>query len=197
MTTFRLLLVLTVLSALFAVVSHAQNNPAPAASVASAPAAAQPLDVNAAVDFYLAKMPASERSRSNAYFEGGYWLLLWDFVVIAFVMWLFLRFRWSTRLRDLAERITRFKPLQTAIYWALFIAILTVITFPWTVYESYFREHQYNLLNQTFGSWFRDQAVSLAVSVVLGAVLMIPLFGLVRKLGKNWWVWGAALMIVF
>jgi len=26
---------------------------------------------------------------------------------------------------------------------------------------------------------------------------MVPLFGLVRRLGKNWWVWGAALMIVF
>jgi len=25
----------------------------------------------------------------------------------------------------------------------------------------------------------------------------VPLFGLVRRLGKSWWVWGAALMIVF
>jgi STE24 endopeptidase len=39
--------------------------------------------------------------------------------------------------------------------------------------------------------------VTLAVEVVLGTILAIPLFGLVRRLGKNWWVWGAALMILF
>jgi len=39
--------------------------------------------------------------------------------------------------------------------------------------------------------------VSLAVGVVLGAILVVPLFGLVRRLGKSWWVWGATLTIVF
>jgi STE24 endopeptidase len=53
------------------------------------------------------------------------------------------------------------------------------------------------LLNQNFGEWMRDQLVGLAVGVVLGAILMVPLFGLVRRLGKTWWVWGAVLMIVF
>ena len=43
----------------------------------------------------------------------------------------------------------------------------------------------------------RDQIVGLGVGVVLGAILIVPLFGLVRRLGKNWWVWGATLMIVF
>jgi STE24 endopeptidase len=171
-----------------------------AASV-SAPASAgsgvQPFDVNAAVEAYLAKMPPAERARSNAYFEGGYWLLLWDFLSSAFVMWLLLRFRWSARMRNLAERITRIRPFQTALYWIQFIIVVSVLTFPLAVYEGYFREHQYSLLNQTFGPWMRDQMVMLAVSVVLGAILVIPLFGLVRRLGKSWWVWGAALMILF
>jgi STE24 endopeptidase len=72
-----------------------------------------------------------------------------------------------------------------------------VLTFPLTVYEGYFREHKYGLLNQTFGPWMRDQVVGLAVGVVLGAILIVPLFGLVRRLGRNWWVWGATLMVVF
>jgi len=75
--------------------------------------AAQSFDVKAAVDSYLAKMPSAERARSDAYFEGGYWMLLWDFVVTVIVMWLLLRFRLSARMRDLAERLTRFRPLQT------------------------------------------------------------------------------------
>jgi len=43
----------------------------------------------------------------------------------------------------------------------------------------------------------KDQLVALAVSLVLGAILIVPLFGLVRKLDRNWWVAGAVLMIVF
>ena len=157
----------------------------------------QPFDVHSAVESYLAKMPPARRARSNAYFEGGYWLLLWDFLSTVFVMWLMLRFRWSTRMRDLAVRLTRFRPLQNALYWIQFIVVTSVLTFPMTIYEGYFREHKYDLLNQTFGPWMRDQLVGLGVSVVLGAILVIPLFGLVRRSGRSWWVWGAVLSLVF
>jgi STE24 endopeptidase len=187
-----------VLLTIFAYSVTAQTS-APAASVSpsSHSATTPPFDINAVVEAYLAKMPPAERARSNAYFEGGYWLLLWDLLSTVFVMWLLLRFRWSARMRNLAERITRIRPFQTALYWIQFIIVLSVLTFPLTVYEGYFREHKYGLLNQTFGPWMRDQMVMLAVSVVLGAVLVIPLFGLVRRLGKSWWVWGAAFMILF
>jgi STE24 endopeptidase len=174
-----------------------QASGAASAPVSPSAAVAQPFDVNAAVNAYLAKMPAAERERSNSYFEGGYWLTLWDFVATVFVMWLMLRLRWSSRMRNLAARITRLRPLQTALYWVQFLLVFSVLTFPLTVYEGYFREHKYGLLNQTFGPWFRDQVVGLAVGLVLGAVLIVPLFGMVRKLGSGWWVWGATLMIAF
>ena len=160
-------------------------------------AVAHVFDVRAAVDTYLAKMPPGQRARSDAYFEGGYWLLLWDFLSTVIVMWLLLRFRWSARMRNLAERLTDLRPLQTALYWVQFIVTVSLVTFPLGLYEGYFREHRYGLLNQTFGSWMWDQIVMLLVSVMLGAMLMVPLFGLVRRLGKSWWVWGATLTVVF
>jgi STE24 endopeptidase len=163
----------------------------------SAPGPAQSFDIKAAVDTYLAKMPADERARSDAYFEGGYWLILWDFLVLAAVLWLLLHFRWSAKMRNLAERITRFRPLQTLLYWVQFIVVVSVLMFPLQLYEGYFREHKYGLLNQNFGQWMRDQLVGFGVSLVLGAILLVPFFALVRRLGKNWWIWGAVLMIVF
>ncbi len=188
------------LCAVFTFIASAQSTGVNAGSeppVAEQHATSPSSDVNAAVEAYLAKMPPSERARSNAYFEGGYWLLLWDFLATLVASWLLLRFRWSMRMRDLAERLTRFRSLQTALYWVQFLVVLSVLTFPLTVYESYFREHKYALLNQTFGPWMREQAVSLAVGVVLGGILMVPLFGLVRRLGKNWWVWGSVVSIFF
>jgi STE24 endopeptidase len=195
-------LIVSLVCLLFAASAFAQNpasempdkTPALSAHVASG---AQPFDIHAAVEAYLAKMPPAQRARSDGYFEGGYWLILWDFLSTVFVMWLLLRFQWSARMRDLAERLTRFRPLQTAIYWGQFILATSILTFPLTVYEGYFRELKYGLMNQTFGSWMRDQLLLLAVNLVLGAILLIPLFGLVRRLGKGWWVWGAVLSVVF
>lgn len=190
-----ILLGLVILPRLTAQTNSGAATTAPSASQSVAPA--QPFNVDAAVEQYLAKMPPAERAKSNAYFEGGYWLILWDFLSTVFVMWLLLHFRWSARMRDLAERITRFRSLQDALYWIQFFVVASVLTFPLTVYESYFREHKYDLLNQTFGPWMRDQLVMLAIGLVLGAILIVLLFWLVRRLGKNWWIWGAAVAIVF
>lgn len=193
----RAIWVIAVLFLLVTALANAQSSsttapPAPGAAV-SAPA----FDLNAAVETYLAKMSPAQRARSTAYFEGGYWLSLWDFLTGCVVMWMLLQFGWSARMRNVSERITRFRPLQTALYWVQFILLTSVLTFPLTVYEGYVREHKYGLLNQTFGPWMKDQLLGLAVSLVLGAILMVPLFGLVRKLGRSWWVAGAVLMIAF
>jgi STE24 endopeptidase len=189
------LLVVSAIVACFADGQADHENIVPMPSVAGHSTGA--FDVRAAVDAYLAKMPHAQRARSDAYFEGGYWLLLWDFLWSVAVMWVLLQFGWSARMRNLAERITRFRSLQTALYWIQFFVVVSVVTFPLTVYEGYFREHKYGLSNQTFAPWLRDQVVMLGVGVVLGAILMVPLFWLVRRLGDRWWVWGSIVTIVF
>jgi STE24 endopeptidase len=78
-----------------------------------------------------------------------------------------------------------------------FIIVTYLVTFPLSVYEGYFREHKYGLLNQSLGPWMRDQAIGLIVGVILGGILVMFLFGIVRRLGKNWWVWGSVVSILF
>ena len=143
-------------------------------SVIQVPAAAQAtanFDVNAATNAYLAQIPADKTARSDAYFEGGYWMILWDFLYGAAVALLLLNTRWSARMRDLAERVTRFKPLQTFLYWVQYFIVASILTFPLTIYEDYFREHKYGLATQTFGPWMGDQLKNLCVNLVLGAIL--------------------------
>jgi STE24 endopeptidase len=194
---FAFLIALTILSPIAGAQALPFQEKAAAPDPTAATGRSAAFDINAAVEAYLAKMPPERRARSNAYFEGGYWMLLWDFLLTVFVMWLLLRFHWSAHMRSLAERMTRFRWLQTVLYWIQFIVLVSVLTFPMTVYEGYFREHKYDLLNQSLGPWMRDQLIGLAATVILGAILVIPLFGLIRRLGKSWWVWGAALTIIF
>jgi STE24 endopeptidase len=182
----------------------AQEKPALSASqmpsVLTVPAAAQPsdhFDPEAATNAYLNEIPASARARSDAYFEGGYWLILWDFLMNVIIYWILLHFRWSAKMRDFAERVTRFKPLQTFLYWTQFIAISFVLGFPLTVYEGYSREWKYGLATQTFGPWFGDQMKALAIGIILGGILVIALVGIVRRLPNTWHIWGAVVTLLF
>src|SRR3954463_7346908 len=110
--------------------------PPPAASGASGS-----IDPLVATRAYLDQLPAADRARSNAYFEGGYWLSLWSFLWTAGALLLLLRTRASARMRDFAERITRVPALQIGAYWTQFVIALAVLTFPLSVYRDHLREH--------------------------------------------------------
>jgi STE24 endopeptidase len=169
-------------------------------SVVTVPPEAQPSDhfsADVATEAYLAQIPASARARSDAYFEGGYWLILGDFLMAVVIYWALLRFGWSVKMRDFAKRISRFAFLQDMIYWAQFLILISVLGAPLAIYEGYFREHKYGLANQTFGPWLGDQLKGLAVNMILGAFLIAILFAIVRRLHRSWHIWGAVVTIAF
>ena len=169
-------------------------------SVIRVPAEAQPsphFDATAATNAYLAQIPPDKTARSDAYFEGGYWLILWDFLYGVVIALLLLNLRWSARMRDLSERVTRFHPVHTFVYWLQYMVLTSILLFPLTVYEGYFREHKYGLATQTFGPWIGDQLKNLGVNLVLGGLLAMLLFGVVRRLPRTWWIWGTVVTVLF
>ncbi|MGZ6124304.1 MAG: M48 family metalloprotease, partial [Myxococcales bacterium] len=176
---------------------------APASLVPAAPppaaasGASGSIDPEAATRAYLDQLPADQRARSDAYFEGGCWLSLWSFLWGAAAFVLLLQTGASARMRDLAERITRFRPLQTAAYWTQFVVALAVLGFPLSVYRDYLREHAYGLSNLGFAGWLGEELKGLAVSVVLGSLAMMALYAVVRWLPRTWWIWGAVVTIAF
>jgi STE24 endopeptidase len=167
----------------------AESAPAPLTNV---PLTVAPLDPVAATRAWLDTVPPEKRARSDAYFEGGYWLILWNFLLGAAISILLLGSGLSARLRDFAERTTRFKSLQVALYAIAFVAIVAVLSSPLGVYSGYFREHAYGLATQTFGPWFREQLIGLALEVMATAILMMVLYAVFRHAQRTWWLWGTA-----
>ena len=155
------------------------------------------LDPAAATQAWLDSVPQDKREKSDAYFEGGYWLLLWDYLVAAGISIFLLSSRISARLRDFSERLTRYKTLQVTCYSVLYLLLVYVLSFPLTVYEQFFREHQYGLATQNFPQWFREQLIGLGITLIGGTIFLIVLYAVFRRAPKTWWIWGTAIAVVF
>jgi STE24 endopeptidase len=172
----------------------AQPEPTP---LTNAPKTVASLDPAAASRAWLETVPVGKRARSDAYFEGGYWLTLWDFLLGVAISLLLLGSGLSARLRDFAERITRFRTLQAAIFAVAYVVIVAVLSSPLGVYSGYFREHAYGLATQTFGPWFREQLLGIALDIVATAILMMVLYAVFRRAQRTWWLWGTGVGVLF
>ena len=155
------------------------------------------LDPVAATQAWLDSVPQDKREKSDAYFEGGYWLLLWNYLLAGGISIFLLSSRISARLRDSSERLTRSKTLQVACYSIAYLLLVYVLSFPLNVYEQFVREHQYGLATQNFPAWFQEQLIGLCITVIGGTIFLIVLYAVFRRAPKTWWIWGTAIAVVF
>jgi STE24 endopeptidase len=160
--------------------------------IAAAGAAPGSFDVEAATRAYLDTLQGAARAKSDAYFEGGYWLILWSALIGVVSHWLMLRFGWSAAWRRWAERATKRRWLQPGLYAIFYVLLASLIVLPWTIYTGFFRERQYGLMNQAFGAWAGEQAIGLGVSIVTTALLLLVVFAVIRRAPRTWWLWGTA-----
>ena len=147
-----------------------------------------PRAAEAATKAYLDRLPVDVVARSNDYFEGGYWLLLWNFLLGLAIALFLLAGRRAAHMRDWAARVGRKPFLRDALLGALYAVAAWVLSLPLTIYQGYFREHQYAMATQRFGPWFTEQLTGLAVSVVLLALVTGVFDAVLRRVGASWWV---------
>ncbi|PYI74925.1 MAG: hypothetical protein DMF01_09055, partial [Verrucomicrobia bacterium] len=160
-------------------------------------------DPAAATKAWLATVPQEKRQKSDRYFEGGYWLLLWNFLVAVAISIFLLESGISARLRDFAERICTGSswlpqfPLQIACYAIPYFLIVGTLGFPLDFYEHFVREHQYGLATQSFLPWFREQWIGFGLTIIGGTILLIALYAVFRRAPRTWWVWGTVVAVLF
>lgn len=181
--------------ALLLLLALAWPHPGPAQAPPPKPASVG--DPVAATEAYLARLSTEQREKSDAYFEGGYWLTLWDFLYGLGVAALLLGTGLSARMRNLAERAVGFRPLQVFLYWLQYLVLTTLLTFPLVLYARFFREHKYGLSNQTFPEWMIDLLKGMGVGTLLGGLAVVGIYAIFRRFPRTWWLWGTVAAIVF
>jgi STE24 endopeptidase len=154
-------------------------------------------DAEKATQKYLSKISGAARARSDAYFEGGYWLQLLDVIYALGVAGILLWSGLSVRIQDWAQARSNSRFTQVMLYVAAYVPLTVAATFPLTLYEGFFREHAYGLSNQTFPRWLGDFGIQFALTFV-ASILLLPIFyAVIRRTRESWWIWGAGLVIAF
>ncbi|MEZ4972419.1 MAG: M48 family metallopeptidase [Cyclobacteriaceae bacterium] len=158
----------------------------------------QDFDPYTATEKYLNTMTAEQKAKSDSYFEGGYWLILWDLLYGLAVAWIFMSKGLSQRLKSIATKAKNVN-VQNFIYVALYFIAAYVLSYPLNIYENFFREHQYDLSNLSFGGWMGEEFKGLLVSIILGSLLTVGIYSAIRRLKENWWKWagGFSFVILF
>lgn len=155
-------------------------------------AAALPVDPEAATRAWLDTMGPEATARSNAYFEGGYFIEFAGVALSIIVAGLFLFLGWARGVRTWLERTVKFFPLVAFGTSFFYLLAASVLTFPFTYYVGFMREHQFGLSTQTFPEWFSEQMIGLGLTLVIGSIFLTILYLIVRAAKNTWWIWGTA-----
>src|SRR3989442_8404469 len=164
------------------------------------PARAQPgpgFDIERATEAWLGLLSPEQRSLSDAYFEGGYWLKFWSLLYGLGVTAILLSTGLSRRMRDFAERVSRRPWLAVAIYGGLFIVATFALVLPLSIYRGFVREHEYGLLKLSFAGWLREGMMGLPPLLILRVVVLSGFFPGRRRAGQRWWFWALGFPLPF
>jgi STE24 endopeptidase len=190
--------------------AHAQQAAPEAAASAPKPAAAPgiapvtddwrralPRDPAAASQAYLDRLSPEAQARSDAYFEGGYWLQLANLLVGLGVAWVLLQSRPGQAARRRCAALSPRRWVQVLAYGAFYVFASWALTLPLTIYQDFVREHRFGMATQSFGAWFGEQLITLGVILLLGPLFVLALYAVIRRAPRRWWLGATAVTLAF
>ncbi|MFO7992378.1 MAG: M48 family metalloprotease [Thermoplasmata archaeon] len=86
--------------------------------------------------------------------------------------------------------------LGVAMFVALFISIVFLVGFPISYYSGYVLEHRYDLSNQNFFQWLKDQLKSFVISVLISTPIIAGVFYLGSTYPEWWWLYAGMIAFV-
>jgi len=151
-------------------------------------------DVNAATARYIDSLGPAALQKAHDYTVGKEWMLLWDLLVAGLVTWLIVRSGILDRLE--AKIAERRRNLRAFVVTFVFFVISALLTLPWTIYESWWREKSYGRTSQPLGDFLGQSALAVTIGSFLTAVFAIGVYWLMRRSGRRWWIWSGGLTAI-
>lgn len=152
-------------------------------------------DPGAATAAYMATLSPAAHDRATAYTQGGHWLLLWGWLIAVAAAWLIVRSGMLVRLRRWIERTQSRPNLAVVGCVVVFMLFDWLIELPWSIYAGWWREDRYGLTKQPFAGWLGENIMSLAIGLVISALIGLAVYALMRRT-PSWWAWSGGVIVV-
>lgn len=151
-------------------------------------------DVNAATARYIDSLGPAALQKAHDYTIGSEWILLWSLVVSGVVTWLVVRSRILDRIQ--AKIGERRRNMRAFVLSLAFFVISTILSLPWDIYASWWREKIYDRTSQPLGDFLFQNALQSVIFALLAAVFALGVYWLMRRTGKSWWLWSGGLSAI-
>lgn len=125
--------------------------------------------------------------KAVAYSRAGYTLYFVSYILGGIFLFLILRSGIAARFRDMAERASGKRWVQAVVFVPLLLILVDVLDLPVEVYWHRLSLH-YEQSVQRWGSWFWDWTKGEFVTVVIGIVIVLILFAVMRYSPRRWWL---------
>lgn len=120
------------------------------------------------------------RTRTILYFAGSAWSILQLILLLAAGV--------PQRLRDVVVRAASNRLAQCFLFTLLLFGAIAVLDAPLYIYGHHLGL-VYGLSVQHWPSWLWDQLKSFLLAWIVGAMLVMVLFWVIRRSPRRWWVW--------
>lgn len=90
-------------------------------------------------------------------------------------------------MRDTAVKVSRNRWAQGYVFLLLYLIAGFLLSLPLDLYAQHL-SLQYGLSVQSWPGWFGDQAKGFALTWIIGGLLLMLLFWIIRKLPRSWWL---------
>src|ERR1051326_3103476 len=123
-----------------------------------------------------------EYNRTRRWLEVGDLALSFGFLIALLVT------GWSNTLSALARRLGGDHYALNLFLYVLFLSAISKILGFTLDFYGFRLEHRFNLSNQRFGSWIKDEFKGWVLGLVLGAFLAEIVYALIRISPQYWWL---------
>jgi len=127
----------------------------------------------------LAKAQHLSAIRVDAHFGN----IVWGILQLVLLLWLGV-IAW---MRDTAVRLSKNCWGQGFLFLLLYLVAGFILDLPLSLYRHNL-SLQYGLSVQHWPSWFGDQAKNFALAWIIGGLLVMLLFWVIRKFPRRWWL---------
>jgi STE24 endopeptidase len=88
------------------------------------------------------------------------------------------------------------QPWASALYFIILVVGLGLVLMPLNYYQGFILPRRFGLSHQKFNAWLADRGKAVAFSFLLGLVLVIVVYWLLKYFPGTWWLWAAIVLIL-